>query len=343
MVLTVALLVLHTAPLEVRVLERERPTTLTLSATALSCDGATLPSPQQLVLRGGAVQAGAKSCTVVSATGEVTVRLAKLSRQFPGEVRVTAQGATLRLLNVVDVEDYLPSVIEAEADGFPAAALQAQAVVSRTFALTAKRHRDFGLCDLAHCQVYRGVTANEAARDAVKKTTGQFLHTAEGAPLPAYFHASCGGHTSTPRDVFGEASVGTGVADSSCAAHTWSFSAPRAKWAAAFNVPARGAALEVVRRDAGGRALEVRVFGKKLTGDSFLSLAGRAFGWRAVRSARFTATESRGAVSLSGSGTGHGVGFCQLGAKDLANRGANARDILQHYFPEAQLNAVGQE
>lgn len=340
MVLTAALLVLHAAPLEVRVLERERPTTLTLEARSISCDGVALVSPQSLVLRAGAVQAGAKRCAVVNATGDVSVKLAALRRAFPGALRVSAQGSALRVLNLVDVEDYLPSVVEAEADGFPPAALEVQAVVSRTFAVTAKRHRDFGLCDLAHCQVYRGVTTNEAAHHAVDATAGQLLLADDGAPRPAYFHASCGGHTSTAQDVFGEVAAGRAVADASCATHAWSFSTSSAKWAAAFNVKPNGSALEVLRRDAGGRVLELRVFGKKLSADAFLSLAGRAFGWRAVRSARFTSTETRATVSLSGSGTGHGVGFCQLGAKELAGRGASATEILQHYFPDAHVAPV---
>ncbi len=337
MVLSFVLLVLHGAPLEVRVLERERPTALKLTADQFTCDDAALTGPQQVTLKDGAVHAGKKTCSTLVATGKVSVELAKLRRSFPGALRVTAQGATLRLINVVDVEAYLPSVVEAEADGFPSAALEAQAVVARTFAVTAKRHRDFALCDLAHCQVYRGVTTNEAAHQAVEATANQLVLPAEGAALPTYFHASCGGHTSTAKEVFGEVAAGSAVADPSCATQTWKFSAPKSKWASAFEVKAKGAALEVLRKDAGGRALEVRVFGRKMSGDSFLSLAGRAFGWRAIQSAHFTFTETRGAISLSGSGTGHGVGFCQLGARDLARRGASMEEILQHYFPESHV------
>jgi stage II sporulation protein D len=336
-VLSLILLVLHSTPLEVRVLERERPTAMKLEAEKLACDDAAITSPVQVTLKEGSVRVGKKTCSTLVATGNATVELAKLRRSFPGELRVTVQGSTLRLLNVVDVEAYLPSVVEAEADGFPAPALEAQAVVARTFAVTAKRHRDFALCDLAHCQVYRGATANEAARKAVQATANQLVLPAEGAALPTYFHASCGGHTSAAKDVFGEVAAGSSVADASCAAQTWTFSAPKSKWAAAFDVKARGAALEVVRKDAGGRVLEVRVFGKKMSGDTFLSLAERAFGWRSIQSARFTFAETRNTISLNGSGTGHGVGFCQIGARDLARRGASADEILQHYFPESHV------
>jgi stage II sporulation protein D len=48
--------------------------------------------------------------------------------------------------------------------------------------------------------------------------------------------------------------------------------------------------------------------------------------------------ESRGggrltAVTLRGAGNGHGVGMCQWGAIGRARAGADAREILRHYYP----------
>lgn len=39
--------------------------------------------------------------------------------------------------------------------------------------------------------------------------------------------------------------------------------------------------------------------------------------------------------------SGHGVGLCQLGARDMANSGADALEILQHYFPGTQIDLDG--
>jgi len=45
-------------------------------------------------------------------------------------------------------------------------------------------------------------------------------------------------------------------------------------------------------------------------------------------------------VVLEGVGQGHGVGFCQRGARAMAEEGADFRTILQHYFPNTSLGLV---
>ena len=40
---------------------------------------------------------------------------------------------------------------------------------------------------------------------------------------------------------------------------------------------------------------------------------------------------------LHGSGWGHGVGLCQIGAAVMGAKGYNYKEILQHYYPEASL------
>ena len=111
----------------------------------------------------------------------------------------------------------------------------------------------------------------------------------------------------------------------------------RTDFANALGVAPNGAALEPLRRDAGGRMLEVRAFGKRFTGQDFLSRMGRAFGWRSVRSMKFSTTETDTTLRLEGAGTGHGVGLCQLGARALAEKGVDAKGILTRYFPESQV------
>jgi hypothetical protein len=47
------------------------------------------------------------------------------------------------------------------------------------------------------------------------------------------------------------------------------------------------------------------------------------------------------ACSRHGHVSGHGVGLCQLGAREMARNGATAFDILAHYFPGTQLARNG--
>jgi stage II sporulation protein D len=342
-------LLLFAAPLEVRVLERETPAQVHLEAARFTCDGKELTGTTfdaEASIR--EVKVGDAKCTEFVAGDGVTVTVKSTTRKYGGQVRVSLEGGLLRLINVVDVEQYLPSVVKAEADGAKPAALEAQAIVSRTFALTGrKRHERAGyhLCDLAHCQLYRGQTESSPAADAaVKKTASQVLLIGGIVLKPAFFHSSCGGHTSRASEVFGEDGAGSSVSDvengvSRCSGpgFSWSYDVEKGDLAKAFNVAPNGVAIEPLRRDDGGRVVDVRVFGKRLSGQEFLSKTGRAFGWQSIRSLKFTTSETDTSLHIEGTGLGHGVGLCQLGARALADKGVDAKGILARYFPESQI------
>ena len=350
--MTALVLVMMTAaPIEVRVLEREVPARIHLEAARITCDGKPLPGSVEPEASLRDVRVGQANCTQVVAEDEVTITVKETKRKYPGQIRVSLQGGLLRLINVVDVEAYLPSVVHAEADGAKPAALEAQAIVSRTFAVTAQaRHAGVGyqLCDLTHCQLYRGRgEASPDAEAAVKKTAGQVLLIGGIVLKPVFYHSSCGGHTSSASDVFGEPSAGSGVSDVENGAPRcqsedlkWSFEVEKNELAVALGVRPTGNALEALRRDSGGRILELRCFGKRFSGQDFLSRMGRAFGWRAVRSLKFATSETDTTLRLEGAGTGHGVGLCQLGARALAAKGVDAKGILTRYFPESQIKPM---
>lgn len=351
---TLTLLLLTVAPLEVRVLEQFKPVTATVVAKAASCDGKPAGSGTlSLSLADRRVRVGNVNCDLLVLEGPTAVRLDAFDsaqREY-GRLSVTNEAERLRFITSLDVEDYLPSVVEAEASGLPAAALETQAVVSRTFAL-ASRHRHEGnqydVCDLAHCQVFRGTgEAGAAARAAVKKTSGQVLLVGGVVLRPAFFHSSCGGGTSTARDVFGDEGAGAAVKDATkdgpacrgAPQFEWEFEASRGELAAALgrsDTSGEGA-FEVLRRDGSGRVLQLKSFGKRFTGSEFLSKVGRAFGWQKVRSLHVSATEVEGTVKFKGQGLGHGVGLCQHGARALAEQGATAAQLLSRYFPDCKV------
>jgi stage II sporulation protein D len=45
-------------------------------------------------------------------------------------------------------------------------------------------------------------------------------------------------------------------------------------------------------------------------------------------------------VVARGGGNGHGVGLCQMGALEMARRGASFEDILSHYYPGTMVSAL---
>ena len=43
---------------------------------------------------------------------------------------------------------------------------------------------------------------------------------------------------------------------------------------------------------------------------------------------------------IKGSGWGHGVGLCQIGAAVMGDKGFNYKQILQHYYPNSYIQSL---
>ncbi|HTL51515.1 MAG TPA: SpoIID/LytB domain-containing protein, partial [Planctomycetota bacterium] len=107
------------------------------------------------------------------------------------------------------VEDYLYGVLAGEVPvEWPAEALKAQAVASRTYVLYQmqdRRYEEFDVERTVNSQVFKTGDAKKIdARftAAVDATRGEFL-TCGGTVFPAYFHSTCGGESASSADVFG--------------------------------------------------------------------------------------------------------------------------------------------
>jgi stage II sporulation protein D len=235
-----------------------------------------------------------------------------------------------------------------------------QAILARTYAAGHRgRHarEGFDLCDATHCQLYepdriRTSRFADAARRAVATTHGEVLLYGE-RPAEALYHADCGGHTAAASDVWGGASVSylSGTPDdvAGFAHRTWQFDVPADRVRAALNADTRsrvGGRLEsvsIARRDASGRASELVVRGAlshTVTGEQLRSVLNRAFGDRAIQSTRLSVKRSDGGYHFAGSGFGHGVGLCQVGAAARLGRGDSVGAVLGVYYPGVTLAKV---
>ena len=103
------------------------------------------------------------------------------------------------------LESYVRGVVAAEMPAsWPLAALEAQAVASRTYALTAARGRRAGSTSTP-TRARRSTSARppkpRAPTRAIAATAGQIV-TYAGKPAITYFFASSGGHTEDVQDAF---------------------------------------------------------------------------------------------------------------------------------------------
>lgn len=264
--------------------------------------------------------------------------------------------STLTLVQETGIEEYLYGVLAKEmSPEWPAEALKAQAVVSRTFTLgnLGKFGRSgFDLSTDDRSQVYGGLEVRAPrATAAVKATEGQVLYY-EGKILKAYFHACCGGATSNVGAIWGNSERAEkpvrGVRD------RWCGDSPHMEWTAYFSFVDILAALNRNGRfaaklkgigrgktDASGHLKTLKFYTEGGTQELRASDFRNWMGSGDLKSTNIVRiTRRRRGYEFSGRGFGHGVGLCQWGARAMADKGKTYEQILEHYFPGAEVRTL---
>ncbi len=127
-----------------------------------------------------------------------------LDRPYRGSLRVTSKSGRLQAVNVVGLEDYTKAVIPEEvSEDWPAEALKAQAVATRTYAVaTRKPDGAFDVYPDTRSQVYGGVNAEKFSTSAAADATAGVVLSFRGKPAVTYFFASSGGRTASIQDAW---------------------------------------------------------------------------------------------------------------------------------------------
>ena len=319
-----------------------------------------------LILCALCVYAGAPTPGSATALAPALVAVSGAAHPPEADLRVRLGGPGNPVTEIA-LEDYVRGAIHTEValGGLPRDAAmrmaEVQSILARTYAV-ANRHRHeaegFDLCATTHCQVFHSDPSASAdveslIADAVESTRGLVV-VHEGEVVNALFHADCGGATSAAETVWGGPTPPylRGVDDPYCVKRQqppWSVALAPSEAREALNSHPHthvGDALhgiEVEERDAAGRATRIRLEGERTTsvrGETFRSVLVRTLGGSAVRSTRLEIELVGGEYVLSGTGYGHGVGVCQIGALAQARAGHALADILAHYYPETSVAAL---
>ena len=299
-------------------------------------------------------------------------------RTYRGRLNVVRRAGGVLVVNRVSLESYVAGTIGAEMGTRrpeELAALRAQAVVSRTFAIKNRgRWEIHGLDAFADVrdQVYGGIASESPqAWDAVRATAGQVL-VYQGLPIDAFFHSTCGRTTAGVEEVFATAASRPylrPVSDASGSGRFYCDISPRFRWReewdastlrailsrtlpAVMNVGGDGLQpitdIDITRTTRSGRVGELRIVFERgdvrVPGPNVRSVLRPANG-RLLASQAFELHVSRegGRVShlvAAGAGSGHGVGFCQWGAVGRARAGQDYRTILATYFPGTRVERL---
>lgn len=231
-----------------------------------------------------------------------------------------------------------------------------------------EEHTLFDVCADDHCQRYQGISDNQRVKKAIKATRGQVL-TYDGKLCDARFSKCCGGRTEefqycwddTPRPYL------QSVADPFC--NTDDEHVLRQvlrdydqqtipsfyRWTVVYTQEELSDLVErkthlglglitdliPLSRGKSGRIWRLQLVG---TNDSFIIgkelEIRRSLSETHLLSSDFDVEKEGNTFRLNGRGWGHGVGLCQIGAAMMAEKGYTYREILQHYYPGADITSI---
>lgn len=295
-------------------------------------------------------------------------------RSYRGLLTLLSGPSGLTAVNRLGLEAYLLGVVSSEMGRRGPGdqeALNAQAIVSRTYALRNLgrwRAKGFDLTAGINDQVYggQGVETPEG-RLAVTSTRGRVL-TYDGALIEAFFYSTCGGRTAEGAEVFRGAGRPylRSIADQSETGSVYCSISPRYRWREEWSGEALRATLQrnlppvgglrsedvrqvtdvrVIRRSSSGRVdqLGIGLGGPEVRVEGLtIRQVMRSPSGEPLRSTMFNVVTTGGGkqvthLRVDGMGAGHGVGFCQWGAVGRARAGQSYPQILAAYFPGTRL------
>jgi SpoIID/LytB domain protein len=264
---------------------------------------------------GTVLRDAAKPASVVVRGTAATSRLELVSKgssydQYRGVLRIRAfsTGPTVTVVNELRLETYLRGVVPAEMpSSWPAAALQAQAIASRSYA--ARRLRPgvsyYDVTDDTSSQVYHGALGEKATTNAIIAASPGVVLRSGSSIANTLFHSTGGGGTENNENVYtsatgakvaGPVSYLRGSMDRTANGTSYDASSPFATWKThTYTVAQLSAwfaadprtnvgtlkAIDVRDRGVSGRLISVTLIGsagsKKVSGDLFRSVfnAGR--------------------------------------------------------------------
>jgi len=283
----------------------------------------------------------------------------EIVRKFNREPQISVYFHETKTTKNMSIEEYLTGVVAGEMKkDWPLEAYAAQAIVARTFTMdfiaqggTKKEHNTDISTDEVEAQAYNAAAVDSTIKKAVEMTKGQVM-TYKKRYAKGWFSASCGGRTALAKEglAYKEAEP----------IYMRSVSCPEEKvipkeelfWQATLTSKEISDALQelgksvgrIERMEVGARSARSH----RATTLDFIGTDGKtsvpggdfriALDPKKVRSIWITEiTNQAGRVVLEGRGFGHGVGLCQWGAHALAKEGKTPTEIINHYYPEVQI------
>lgn len=274
-------------------------------------------------------------------------------RKFRGNVEIIKKNNHLSAVNYIDLEDYIKGILYHEASHYwPEEALKAQAIACRTYAvyqIEVSKNNDYDVTNDIYSQVYGGKTSERYRTNKVVDDTQGLILNYQGKVFPAYYHATCAGHTEDASLLWN-----TDIMPLKGVACFFCKGSPHFNWH--YDIPIKD--LEVKLNKAGykiNNIKEIRITGLSASGrvaklsiasdNKEINIPAKDFrnivGPNTLRSTNFQVSIAGNDVVFEGIGWGHGAGLCQWGAYFMAKQGKDYREILRYYYPGANVKTIG--
>ncbi len=277
----------------------------------------------QMSAHGVLLSSGARTihADAVSVTGRNGNRIdfllavpGKITRHYTGTLAIQASTGELAAIVTMDRETAVASVVAAEQPpDAPIEALKAQAVATRSYLVASRgRHGDFDFCDSTHCQFLREPPNAESAAFKAAMQTRNLVLAYNHEPFAAMYTRSCSGRTHTPAEV-------------KLATADYPYYSVSCSYCRSHPVHWRS-------RLSGQDASALHASDEPLR-----LLMGRRLGWHTIQSNDFVLRKEGDQALVQGTGQGHGIGLCQAGARGMAERGSDFREILLRYYPNTTV------
>ena len=262
-----------------------------------------------------------------------------LDRIYNDDIIVKIRNGQLLIINNIELEHYIPCVVEAESGNKNGQIefYKVQSTICRTYALRNYRkhiNEDYNLCDLEHCQVYKGRCIIPDILLAVTKTTGDVIIDSQRQLIDAAFHANCGGQTVNCEDVW----IRT-VPYLRSVPDTFCIHMSKALWEKTI---AKKDMLSYLSKNNIKDTLVIDSL-MKFRQDKRKSIFFDTIKLKQLRtyfdlkSAYFTIIPKGDSLLFKGKGNGHGIGLCQEGAMNMVRQGYKYTDVINHYYKNIKI------
>lgn len=272
--------------------------------------------------------------------------------EYAGFFRLILKKNQIFVINVLDIEEYLESVVPSEVPAlWPMEVLKAQAIVSRTYALRKiieNKDKDYDVLASYKSQVYSGKKKiHPRTTRAVRETRGITI-THNGEIVFAFFHANSGGLIESPEIIgLGPLSYLKPTIDKfskDTFRSYWTTSIPKEEFLYSIfkKQSLKLTQIEIPSRMPSGSVkqiiITVKDTQKEFTKTIDVNKLREIF--PSILSPKFEVAIEQDRIIFRGYGWGHGVGMSQWGAKEMASQGYNYKEIIKYYYKNTELSKL---